>query len=400
MNGLLRRKIIIVGVALAVAALLVYGFWPKTRDVDLAGVKKGPLQVVIEEEGRTRLRDRFTISAPSAGYLRRIALKVGDSVQKGQIVAVLEPLRSPTLDPRSRATTQAAVSAAEASLQAALQREKAAASDVAYLKQRRIRFKALYDQGAVTKDQMDQISAETEKVEALLSSSTAAVSVAKAQLEEAKAALRHFSHEQTAGDKELVTVSSPVSGSVFRVYRESEGAVNVGEPLMDIGNAADLEVRAEVLSSDAVKIKEGAAVWLKHWGGEQTLMGKVRRVEPAGFTKISSLGVEEQRVLVLVDIISPREQWRSLGDGYRLETHFVIWAGENVLQIPSSALFRSGNRWAVFVDEKGKARKRIVEIGHRSGLAAEVLSGLREGEKVVAYPDDSIADGTSIRQRK
>ncbi|HON58648.1 MAG TPA: efflux RND transporter periplasmic adaptor subunit [Smithella sp.] len=400
MNGLLRRKILIVGVALAVAILLVYGFWPKTREVDLAVVKRGPLQIVIEEEGRTRLKDRFTVSAPAAGYLRRIELEVGDTVKKGQVVAVLEPMRSPSLDPRSRATAEAAVTASEAALQAAIQREKASASDVAYLKQRRERFKALYEKGAVTKDQVDQIVAETEKAEALLLSSTAAVQMAKAQFEEAKATLRNFSREKIEGGQESVTIASPVSGSVFRVYHESEGAVNAGEPLMDIGNVADLEIRAELLSSDAVKIKEGTKVLLKHWGGEQTLAGKVRRVEPAGFTKISSLGVEEQRTLVLVDITSPRPLWQKLGDGYRLEAHFVVWEDDNVLQIPASALFRSGSDWAVFVAEKGKVRKRIVEVGQRSGLAAQVLSGLRENEKVIAYPDDSIADGTSIKPRK
>jgi HlyD family secretion protein len=400
MNGLLRRKILMVVVALAVVVLLVWGFWPKTREVDLAVVKRGPLQIVIEEEGRTRLKDRFTISVPAAGYLRRVSLKVGDMVKKGQVVAVLEPMRSPSLDPRSRATASAAVTAAEAALQAAIQREKAAASDVAYLKQRRERFKALYEKGAISKDQRDQIVAETEKAEALMLSSTAAVQVAKAQLEEAKAALSNFSQEKTDGGKEIVTISSPLSGSVFRVYHESEGAVNVGEPIMDIGNVADLEIRVELLSSDAVKIKEGTKVLLKHWGGEETLIGEVRRVEPAGFTKISSLGVEEQRTLVIADITSPRQLWQKLGDGYRLEAHFVVWEGDQVLQIPASALFRSGSNWAVFVDEKGKARKRIVEIGQRSGLAAQVLSGLKEAEKVIAYPDDSLADGTSIKPRK
>ena len=400
MNGLLRRKILMAGVALTVVFLLVWGFWPKTREVDLAAVKRGPLQIVIEEEGRTRLKDRFTISAPAAGYLRRVALKVGDTVTQGQVVAVLEPMRSPSLDPRSRATAQAAVAAAEAALQAAIQREKAAASDVAYLKQRRERFKTLYEKGAVSRDQRDQIVAETEKAEALMLSSAAAVQVAKAQLEEAKAALRNFPSEKTDGGKEMMTVPSPVSGSVFRVYHESEGAVNVGEPIMDIGNVADLEIRVELLSSDAVRIKEGTKVLLKHWGGEETLIGAVRRVEPAGFTKVSSLGVEEQRTLVIADITSPRRLWQKLGDGYRLEAHFVVWEGDNVLQIPASALFRSGSDWAVFVDEKGRARKRIVEVGQRSGLAAQVLSGLKENEQVIAYPDDSIADGTRIKPRK
>ncbi|MGV8056982.1 MAG: efflux RND transporter periplasmic adaptor subunit [Smithellaceae bacterium] len=187
---------------------------------------------------------------------------------------------------------------------------------------------------------------------------------------------------------------------MFRIYRESEGAVNVGEPLLDIGNVRDIEVRVEVLSSDAVKIKPGTAVFFKRWGGEGTLTGVVRVVEPAGFTKISSLGVEEQRVLIIADITSPAQMWRSLGDAYRLEAHFVVWEGKDVLKVPTSALFRSGKDWAVFVEEKGRARKRLIEAGQRNGLMAEILSGLQENEKVIAHPDDAVGDGTRIRPRK
>jgi HlyD family secretion protein len=191
-----------------------------------------------------------------------------------------------------------------------------------------------------------------------------------------------------------------LSGVIFRIYRESEGAVNMGEPLLDIGDVNNLEVRVEVLSSDAVKIKKGTPVLFKRWGRDEPLTGSVRLVEPAGFTKVSSLGVEEQRVLVIADITSPPEKWQALGDAYRLEANFIIWEGQNILQIPASSLFRSGKDWAVFVEEKGKARKRIVDVGQRNGLAAQIISGLKENEKVLAYPDDSISEGTKIRQRK
>ena len=398
MNGLLRRKILMISVILIVVALLIYGFLPKTQDVDIAVVKRGALRITIEEEGRTRLKDRYTISAPTAGYLRRIPVKVGDAIQKGQLVAVLEPLPSQALDPRSRATAQATVASAEAALNAAMERERVAKTDATYLKQRRERLKALYEKGSIAKDQFDQISSEAQKAGALQLSVEAEVNLARSELERANITLRNYSSVRERGN--TVDVKSPVSGAVFRIYRESEGAVNVGEPLMDLGNSRDLEVRVEVLSPDAVKIQKGMDVLFKRWGKEEPLTGKVRLVEPAGFTKISSLGVEEQRVLVIVDVTSPPEQWSLLGDGFRMEAHFVIWEGQNILQIPASALFRSGDKWSVYVVENGKARKRLVEIGQRNGLAAEIISGLKENEKLLAYPDDSISEGTKVRQRK
>lgn len=398
MNHSLRRKVLVISVLLIVVFLLVYGFLPKTQEVDIVSAKRGPLQIVIEEEGRTRLKDRFTISAPTAGYMRRISVKVGDTVKKGQIVAVLEPLQSQALDPRSRATAQAAVSSAEATLKAAMERERVAKADAGYIEQRRERLKALYEKGSISKDQFDQIDSEAQKAKALQNSAAAEVNVAKSELERAKITLQNFTARNSGHDS--VAISAPLSGAIFRVYRESEGAVNMGEPLIDIGDVKNLEVRVEVLSSDAVKIKKGTPVLFKRWGRDEPLTGIVRLIEPAGFTKISSLGVEEQRVLVIVDITSPPEKWNVLGDGFRMETHFIIWEGKDILQIPTSALFRSGTGWAVFVEEKGKARKRLVEVGQKNGLTAEILTGLKEKERVVAYPEDSISDGTKIRERK
>lgn len=398
MNHAVRRRVFIISIVLIVVGLLIYGFLPPTRDVDLFSVTRGPLQITIEEEGRTRLKDRFTISAPTAGYLRRITAKVGDAVNKGQIVAALEPLQSQALDPRTRATAEAAVASADAALKAAIEREKVTNADVVYLEQRQARLKALYDKGSISKDQFDQINSEAQKARAFQLSAAAEVSVAHSELERAKIVLRNFS--SVKGNGNIMAVTSPLNGAVFRVYHESEGAVNMGEPLMDIGDPGNIEVLVEVLSSDAVKIKKGTAVLFKRWGNDAPLNGTVRLIEPAGFTKISSLGVEEQRVLVLADITSPRNQWDVLGDGFRMEAHFVIWEGENILQIPASALFRSGREWAVFVAENGRARKRLLTIGQRNGLAAQVVSGLKEKEKVIAYPDDTIGEGTKITQRK
>lgn len=398
MNHVWRRRIFVTGIIVIVLILLAYGFLPKTQEVDIVPVKRGPLQITIEEEGRTRLKDRFTISAPTAGYLRRINAKVGDVVKKGQRVAVLEPLQSQALDPRSRATAEAAVASAEAALGAATERERVAKADIAYLEQRLERLKALYDKGSISKDQFDQINSETQKARAMQLAAAAEINVARSEVERAKVSLKNFSTVKGSGN--TIEVISPVNGAIFRIYHESEGAVNIGQSLIDVGDSRDLEVRVEVLSSDAVKIKQGTQVLFKRWGNDEPLTGKVTLVEPAGFTKISSLGVEEQRVLVIVDITSPPEQWRVLGDGFRMETHFIIWEKENILQIPASALFRLGDQWAVFVAEGGKAQKRVVEIGQRNGLAAEILSGLKENEQVLAYPDDAIGEGTKVKQRK
>jgi len=400
MNHSLRRKLFVVSIVLIVSVLLIYGFLPKTQEVDIAVVKRGPLQVTIEEEGRTRLKERYTVSASTAGYMRRINAKVGDAVKKGQILATLEPLRSQALDPRSRATAQAAAESAEAALKAALEKERVATADAGYIEQRRDRLKALYDKGAIARDQFDQIESEAKKARAFRESAAAEVNVARSELNRAKITLQNFSSTPKENRRDAVQIAAPLSGSIFRVYRESEGAVNVGEPLLDIGDVKNLEVRVEVLSSDAVKIRKGTQVLFKRWGSDEPLIGKVRLVEPAGFTKISSLGVEEQRVLVIAEITSPPEKWQALGDAYRLEAHFIIWEEQNVLQVPASALFRRGSQWAVFADEKGKARSRMVEVGQRNGLAAQILSGLKENEKVLAYPDDTISDGTKIRPRK
>ena len=397
MNIATRRKLFIAMIISAVVLATVYGFIPEAEDVDLVDVSRGPLRVAIEEEGRTRLKERFVISAPTAGYVMRITAKVGNPVKKGETVAVLEPLRSQALDPRSRAETEATVSAAQASFNAAQEKERASAADADYLEKRLERFANLYSKGYVAKDLLDQAESEVKKAQAVRSSAKAAADAARYELERARTTLRNFSTDKRAGNNSIVYVSSPSDGNIFKIHRESEGAVGAGEPLMDIGNQENLEVLAEVLSSDAVKIKKGTAVLFKRWGGDEPLAGTVRIVEPAGFTKVSSLGVEEQRVLVIADITSPPEMWSVLGDGYRLETHFIVWEGKDVLQVPASALFRSGKDWAVFVNDKGKARLRKVEVGQRNGLTAEIISGIKAKDKAIAHPGDSIGDGIRIR---
>ena len=400
MNAQLRRRIFVISVGVIVLAGMVYGFLPKPVPVDIAVAQRGPLRVTVEEEGRTRVKDRFVVSAPVPGYLRRIELEVGDRVSKGQQVVLLEPLRAAVLDPRSRAEAEAAVNAAQANLNAVREKARATAADAEYARERETRMKKLADEGYIAEDDLDQAVSEAKKAEAVRLSADAAVSAAQADLERAKTALGYSAADATPPGGMTVAVRSPVAGRVLKLHRESECVVNAGEPILDIGDPRNIEVRVEVLSADAVKIRKGTIVHFERWGGERPLTGRVRVVEPAGFTKISSLGVEEQRVLVIVDLTSPAAEWQGLGDGYRLDASFVLWEGTDVLYVPASALFRKGEGWALYVIDRDRARMREVATGHRTGLMVEVVSGLEAGVPVIAHPNDTVQDGVRVRERK
>ena len=307
MKAEIRRRVLVLIVAAVVVLGLVYGFLPKPVPVDVATAKRGPLRVTVEEEGRTRVKDRFVVSAPVAGYLMRIDLEAGDVVRKGQQVAMLEPLRSTVLDPRSRAEAGSVIAAAEAALNAAKENARAASADADYARERERRMKKLASGGYIAQDELDQAIAGSKKAEANRLSSEAAVTAAKADLERAQSALRFSAAEHTATGEKAVMVRAPVGGRVLKLQRESEGVVNAGEPLLDLGDPRNLEVKIEVLSADAVKLRKGTRVLFERWGGDKPLSGNVRIVEPAGFTKVSSLGVEEQRVLVIADLTSPKE---------------------------------------------------------------------------------------------
>lgn len=395
----LRKWMVVSIITAGVVFAIVYGFMPKPAPVDLVKASRGPLKVTVEEEGKTRVKDRFVLSAPVAGFMRRINLDVGDRIQKGEILVELEPLKSTLLDPRSRAAAEAAVSSAEAAVKAEEERMRAAAADSEYAERNLARIEKLQDGGYVAKDAVELAQAGAKRAAANLLSAEASVKVAKFELDRALTALRHSAAENTGIQGKIVTIQAPVSGSVLKLHRESEGVVQAGEPLMDIGDPTNLEVKVEVLSADAVKIKAGTPVLFERWGGSSILSGKVRIVEPAGFTKVSSLGVEEQRVLVIVDLTSSDQGEQRLGDGYRMEASFIIWEGKDVLQVPASALFRKHEGWAVFVAKNNKALLREVKVGHRTGLAAEILSGLTVGEEVISHPDNSIEEGTRIRPR-
>ena len=393
-----RQRIFLIVLLLLAALLLLWAFLPRPIPVETAKVSRGPLRVTVEEEGKARLRDRFVVSAPVAGYIRRVDLEVGDPVKRGQVVAEIEPMRTEGLDPRARAAAQARVSAAEAALRAAEERVREAAAADEYASARLDRTRHLADAGLTPKDELEQVASEAKRASAATRSAEEAANAARHDLEGAKAALTRAG--ASGGRRaDQVTVRSPAAGNVLAVRRESEGVVPAGTPLLEVGDPARLEVEVDVLSADAVRIRPGTLVRFERWGGDVPLEGKVRVVEPVGFTKVSALGVEEQRVLVLVDITSPRDAWKGIGDGYRLEASFVLWEEKEVLQVPAGALFRTGDRFSVYVVEKGRAKARIVEIGRRNGLAAQLLSGLAEGETVILHPGDTVAEGKKVRSR-
>lgn len=395
----LRAKIGLLVTVVLVAGGLVVGFMPRALPVDVAEVKRALLTVTVEEEGKTRVSERYQVSAPVAGYVRRIDLKAGDVVTAGQALAVIEPARANALDPRTRAQAQAQVSAAQAALAVAQENARAAQASAQLAQQERARAESLRQSNFLSAQALDTAKSAEARAQAVRQAADHAVRVSRFELDMARAAVANATRLQVGGSAEQFQVRAPVAARVLKLLHESEGAVATGQPLLEIGNPETLEVEVDVLSTHAVKIAPGSKVILDRWGGEQPVQGTVRVVEPSGFTKISALGVEEQRVRIIVDITSPREAWQRLGDGYRVEARFVLWQGEDVLQLPTSALFRHGAGWAVFAVKGGRAHMTPVETGQRAGLATEVLSGLEAGARVVSHPDDTLSDGARVKPR-
>ena len=395
-----RRRFGLMLLTAAIVVALGYGFWPQPLWVEAATVARQPLRVTIEAEGKTRIIDRYVLSAPVAGHLRRVELDVGDSIQRGQALLTLEPLPSEVLDPRRQAQAEARVAASAASLQAAQETMAAAQAEADYARLDFERMTALCKQKCVvTESERDRAESRARQTQAQLRSARFAVEVARYEVEAAKTALRYSAAQPGGAARESVVIRAPVDGQVLARPRQSEGIVVAGAALLEVGDPRALEIAVDLLSADAVRVRPGTPVVLERWGGEQPLEGVTRTVEPVGFTKLSALGVEEQRVWVIADLRSPAEAWSRLGDGYRVEASFIVWQGEQVLQIPASALFRQGESWAVFVVENGQARRRVVEIGQRGGLNVEIRSGLTEGERVVTHPDDALQEGAAVRIR-
>jgi HlyD family secretion protein len=384
---------------IVILAAVIYGFWPKPVLVDIVEVTRGSMTVTVEEEGKTRVIDRFIVSAPVAGFARRIELDVGDTVIKGHVLVDLEPLRSDVLDSRSRAEAKARVAAAKSAMRVAQENSCAARADADLAVVEYERKKRLYERASISQEEFDRAEALARRAEAVRRSAEFTIEVARFELDAALTALEYSAARHDDMLPEKVAIKSPVNGQVLQVYHQSEGVVNAGQPLVEIGDARALEVEIDVLSANAVRIASGTRVLFDRWGGKQTLEGRVRLVEPVGFTKVSALGVEEQRVLVVADITSEPKLWKRLGHGYRVEASFILWEGENIIQIPSSALFRSDEQWAVFVFENNRAVHRKIEVGQHGGLIAEVISGLAQGERVITHPDDTVNDGIRVCPR-
>jgi HlyD family secretion protein len=407
------RRVLLLVFAAAVIGAIAYGLRPMPVEADLAQVVRGEVLETVDQDGKTRIREKYIVSAPLAGRLLRIDLDPGDEVQAGTLLASIEPRDPDLLDARAVMQAEAAVKAAEANLDRAipLLDEAKANQEFAEGELNRVREARSANPAAVTDSDVEGKLMAYRTRSALVRSAQHGVDIARFELEQAKAALvRSRPREEDGGsvDGEAgapgpngwhFNIRAPVSGRVLRVFQESGGFMQAGTNLLELGDPLDLEVEIDVLSREAVKIEPNAPVLLEHWGGEKPLDGRVRLVEPSGFTKISTLGVEEQRVNVIVDLVDPPKDREALGDGFRVEARIVVARADNVVKVPSSALFRVGDEWAVFRVEDGVARQRVVKIGLENGLEAEVLEGLAEGDRVVTHPGDNVVDGVQVTPR-
>ncbi len=386
-------------ITVVVIGLLIWGFWPRPVPVELVEAQRASMTVTIEEEGQTRVVDRFIISAPVDGVACRVQLDVGDMVQAGQTLLSISPLESRVLDSRSRAEAEALVAAARSALELARQQADAAGASANFKRSEIKRLTPLAEQGVISSAAFDKARMELLTAEASLRSANHAVEVAKYEQRAAETALKYSAGTVTGDPAIRVPVKSPITGRILQMPHECEGPVTTGQELLVVGDPSLLEVVVDLLTADAVKVNPGMKVRFDRWGGDEPLEGQIRAIEPFGFTKISALGVEEQRVNVIADFVSPKEDWQRLADGYRVEARFVIWEEEDVLQVPASSLFRLNGGWALFRAENGRARQRVVKIGQRTGLLAQILEGLETGDKVVNHPSDEVADGVRIRER-
>lgn len=395
----------LIGGAVVVLAAIALAFRPTAIEVETVEVRRGPLEETLDHEGRTRVRDRYAVHAPLSGSLRRVTLEEGDPVVAGTtVVATIDPPPPHLLDPRAEEQARGRVGAAQAALDEARGRLEQAEEQRRIAELDYVRIRDLSSAGDASTRERDLAEKALRLWEGDARRAAAAVRVAEADLEVARAALLRSSPaegDEVSGPAErALAVRSPVDGQVLRVHRESAGPTTVGEPLLELGDVDALEIVADYLTTDAVRIEPGLPARLHGFGLEDTIPALVRRVEPSGYTKISALGVEEQRVDVVLDLEDPASpSARRLRDGYRVEVSVVAWSNRSVLQVPEGALFRSGDDWACFRAEEGRAVLTPVRVGHRDGRSAEVLEGLRDGETVIVHPPDAVADGGRVTPR-
>jgi HlyD family secretion protein len=387
-------------VALAAVAAIVVAWMPKPVPVDLGAVQRQALQVTIDEDGRTRVKDRYLVSAPLLANLARIELRPGDAVKPGDVLARLMPLQPALLDTRTRAQAEARVAASLAQRRQVRSTIDRVRTALEMAEREAKRQRELKVSGATPARAVEQAELELRSRREELASARFGAKVADSELEMARAALGRLDGkggEQGAG--EAMNVTSPVAGRVLRVIQESAGVVQPGTPLLELGDPAALEIVVDVLTSDAVDIEPGTPVRIERWGGERALRAHVRLVEPSAFTRVSALGVEEQRVNVIIDLDEPHEVWEALGDGYRVEARIVTWQGDDVLTAPASAVFRRGDGYAAFRHEDGKAELIEVQVGRRNAHRVQVLGGLSVGDRLIVHPSDRIAEGVSVSPR-
>jgi HlyD family secretion protein len=402
--------------ALPIAAVVGLIGWfllrPQPVLVDLGVAQRGTLRVTVRDDGRTRIREKYMVSTPIAGRLIRIDWKPGDAVHAGETtLAVIEPTDPALLDPLSLAQARAREKAAAARLEQIEPRQKLAEYRLEYTQTELKRSQALAETKAISQHELKEALLAYEAAQAEHSEVLFARLIAEYELRMAQAVLIHTGHHSETRDGQSSTgqysdgpmvrfpIAAPISGKILRVVQESATVLAAGAPLLEIGDPADLEIELDVLSTDAVKIRPGAEVRIEHWGGEQPLAAKVRLVEPSAFTKVSALGIEEQRVNVIIDFDRSADL-STLGDGYRVEASVVVWQADDVLKLPIGALYRQGSDWAVLVNESGRAVERIVEIGQRNDLEAQVLDGLEEGTQVVLHPGDRLQPGSRLKPRQ
>ncbi|MGF1508618.1 MAG: efflux RND transporter periplasmic adaptor subunit [Myxococcota bacterium] len=375
--------------------LVAVAYWPKPVDVESQPVRRGTLVVTVVEDGMTRIRDPYTLSSPLQGELQRLSIEAGDRIERNQILARILPGAAPLLDPRSRSEAEARVEAARAASQradAAVKREEA---DARLADMELARRKALIEAQVLAESEHDRLRIGVQATRADLAAARFAARVAAHELKLAEAALRRSS--TPSGAVEELVIRSPVDGVVLEVFAESKVAVVAGTAILSVGDPEGLEVVVDVLTQDAVQIEPGAHATIDRWGGAGSIPARVRRVEPRAFTDHSALGVEEQRVNVLLDLDAPKEDWERLGDGFRVEVSIVIHEADEALLVPEAALFRRSGQWNVFQIVEGRARRVEVDVGLSNGREAQLLSGLSENDRVIVYPSDYVEDGVRVR---
>ncbi|MCC5862044.1 MAG: HlyD family efflux transporter periplasmic adaptor subunit [Gammaproteobacteria bacterium] len=392
-----KRRWIVPALAVALALVLVLALRPSPLPVSTAEVTRGAFVESVDEEGQTRLRETYTVSAPIAGYLQRVRPEPGDTVELGETLFRMEPHPAPALDARSLEQARENLAAVRARRQTAEANLATVAADAEFAASEYARYRELHDRGLVSTTEMERARAARDRQAAARRAAEYAVEVAGFEVESARAVLDIASGQRPAEDQPELEIRAPVAGVILRRHRCCEGTIAAGEAVVDVGSLDDLEVQVDLLSMAAVRVRPGMRVRLTGWGGDEVIEGRVRRVEPAGFTRVSALGVEEQRVPVIVDLDDADEAWRALGVGFRVEAEFILWEDDEVLQAPTSALFRREGDWAVFVVDDGRAALRRVERGRSSGLTTQIIDGLVAGERVITHPGDQVREGSRVR---